>query len=134
MSLLGRETIDRASKGLPLKYRRLLQAYRKLLYHVSGARVVNCESALPQENYIDYDLADLQQRRDRLSEEQVLWKLLVELVLDSLQRAVLPIEMLDAISLEDVVKIREPLLASNFQQKYDELIRSVVASSGAGNL
>jgi len=133
-SLLGRETIDRVSTGLPLKYRRLLQAYRELLYHVSGARVVNCESALPQENYIDYDLADLQQRRVRLSEEQVLWKLLVELVLDSLQRAVLPVDVLDSISFEDVMKIRQPLLMSDFQEKYDELIRSVVAPPGADNL
>lgn len=133
-NLLGREVVDRASKGLPMKYRRLLQTYRELLYHVSGARVVNCESALPQENYIDYDLADLQQRRARLSEEQVLWKLLVELVLDSLQRAVLPIEVLDAISFEDVMKIRQPLLESDFQGKYDELIRSVMPPLGTEHL
>lgn len=132
-SLLGRETVDHAAKGLPLKYRRLLQAYRELLYHVSGARVVNCESALPQENYIDYDLADLQQRRARLSEEQVLWKLLVELILDSLQRAVLPVEVLDFISFEDVIKIRQPLMASDFQRKYDELIQVVVAPLGANH-
>lgn len=132
-SLLGRETIDRVSKSLPLKYRRLLQAYRELLYHVSGARVVNCESALPQENFIDYDLADLQQRRIRLSEEQILWKLLIELVMDSLQRALLPIEVLDAISFEDIMKIRQPLLASEFQEKYDNLVGSVVAPSGAND-
>lgn len=130
-SLLGRDTIDRASKGLPRKYRRLLQNYRELLYHVSGARVVNCESALPQENYIDYDLADLQHKRARLTEEQVFWKLLVELVLDSLQRAVLPIEALDSLSFTDVMKIRQPLLQSSFQHKYDELIRSVVGPHGS---
>lgn len=133
-SLLGRETVDRASEGLPLRYRRLLQAYRELLYHISGARVVNCESTLPQENYIDYDLADLQQRRARLSEEQVLWKLLVEMVLDSLQRTMLPVDVLDSISFEDVMKVRQPLLASDFQRKYDELIRSVVMPPAADHL
>lgn len=70
--------------------------------------MVNCESALPQENYIDYDLADLEQKRVRLTEEQVLWKLLVELILDSLQRAVIPVEMLDRLSFADVMKIRQP--------------------------
>jgi hypothetical protein len=132
-NILGRDVIDHASKGLPMKYRRLLQNYRELLYHVSGARVVNCESALPQENYIDYDLADLSQRRARLTEEQVLWKLLIELVLDSLQRAILPVEMLDSITFADILKIRQPILQSNFQYKYDKLISSVLGPLSANH-
>ena len=125
-SILGRDLIDSATKDLPRKYRRMIQNYRELLYHVSGARVVNCESALPQENYIDYDLADLRQKRSRLTEEQVLCKILVELVLDSLQRNFLSVEMLDCLSFDDVIKIRQPLLESRFQDKYDKLIQSVV--------
>lgn len=127
-SLLGRELIDRVAQSLPRKHQRLLQNYRELIYHMSGARVVNCESALPQENYIDYDLADLRQKRARLSEQQVLWKLLIELVLDSLQRGMLPIEMLDILTFEDIILIRQPLLVSGFQKKYDQLINQVVAS------
>lgn len=126
-ALLERELIDRVTKGAPRKFRRLLQNYRELIYHMSGARVVHCESALPQENYIDYDLADLRQKRARLSEQQILWKLLIELVFDSLQMELLPIEMLDALTFQDIMLIREPLLASNFQKRYDELIRQVVA-------
>jgi hypothetical protein len=132
-ALLGREMIDRATKGLPRNERRLLQNYRELLYHMSGARVVNCESALPQENYIDYDLADLRQKRARLSEEQILSKLLIELVFDSLQKSMLPIELLDLLTFEDILLIRQPLLSSSFQNKYDSLIKSVVSTHGSKN-
>ena len=37
------------------KAKTALKNYRELLYHVSGARVVRCESFFPQENLIDYD-------------------------------------------------------------------------------
>jgi hypothetical protein len=86
---------------------------------------------LPQENYIEYDLADLQQKRTRLTEEQILWKLLVELILDSLQRTVVPIEMLDEFSFRDILKIRQPLLQSSFQTKYDMLMKSIVGKPNA---
>jgi hypothetical protein len=125
-ALLGRELIDRLAKDLPRSEKRLLQNYRELLYHMSGARVVNCESALPQENYIDYDLADIKQRRVRLSEEQILSKLFIELIFDSLQRSMLPVELLDLLSFEDIIAIRQPLMSSSFQTKYDQLIKKVV--------
>lgn len=125
-ALLGRELIDRLAKNLPRSEKRLLQNYRELLYHMSGARVVNCESALPQENYIDYDLADIKQRRVRLSEEQILSKLFIELIFDSLQRSMLPVELLDLLSFEDIIAIRQPLMSSSFQTKYDQLIKKVM--------
>ena len=129
-ALLSRDLIDHVAKDLPRKEKRLLQNYRELLYHISGARVVHCESALPQENYIDYDLADYQQKRMRLSEEQILTKLLIELVFDSLQKSMLPIELLDLLTFEDILQIRKPLMSSSFQEKYDKLIQSVVYSHG----
>jgi hypothetical protein len=127
-ALLARKLIEQLSKGLPRNEKRLLQNYRELLYHMSGARVVNCESALPQENYIDYDIADFQQKRVRLSEEQILQKLLIELVFDSLQKSLLPVELLDLLTFDDILMIRQPLLSSSFQEKYDSLIQSVVGS------
>jgi len=127
-SFLGRELIDRVAKDLPKNEKKLLQNYRELLYHMSGAQVVHCESALPQENYIDYDLADFRQKRVRLSEEQILSKLLIELVFDSLQKSMLPVELLDLLTFEDILLIRQPLLSSSFQNKYDSLIQSVVGS------
>lgn len=127
-ALLNRELIDNAAKELSRNERRLIQNYRDLLYHISGARVVNCESALPQENYIDYDLTDLQPKRVRLSEEQILSKLFIELVFDSLQKNLLPIELLDLLTFDDIMLIRQPLLDSSFQKKYDQLIKHVVSA------
>lgn len=127
-ALLARDLIDRATIGLPRKEKKLLQSYRELLYHISGARVVHCESALPQENYIDYDIADFRQKRVRLSEEQILSKLLIELVFDSLQKSMLPVELLDLLTFQDILQIRVPLMSSSFQTKYDTLVQTVVKS------
>jgi len=96
------------------------------MYHLSGARVINCESSLPQENYIDYDIADLTGKRSKLSDEQILFKLFIELAFESIQRRMIPIELLDLLSFNDVLKIRQPILESNFQAKYDNLIQRVI--------
>jgi len=128
--ILERDQIERIAKDLPHTYRRVLLNFRELIYHISGARVVNCESSLPQENYIDYDLADLSQERTKLSEEQILWKLLLEAVLESFQRRALPIELLDALTFKDILMIRKPLLDSTFQGKYDQLVTTSVSSVG----
>lgn len=125
--LLTRDLIEKYSKELPLTHRRLLLNYRELVYHMSGARVVNCESSLPQENYIDYDLADIEQKRTKLTEEQILWKMFIELFLESLQRSIIPVEMLDRLSFKDVLLIRQPLLDSAFQKKYDQLLNKVIS-------
>jgi len=98
------------------------QNFQDLLHHVSGARVVACESSLAQENYIDFDLADLAARRDRLSDELVLLKLFIEQAFATLQRRPIPFEALDLLSFKDVLSIREPLLNQGFMQKYDELM------------
>lgn len=71
-----------------------LQNFRALLYHMSGARVVQCESFLPQENLIDYDFTSLKGRQ-KLSEEVVLIKVFVEQALKTLNRRSIPIEVLD---------------------------------------
>lgn len=125
---LDREVINQIIKNIPLKQRETIQNYRELLYHISGARVVNSESVLPQENYIDYDLADIKQKRVKLTEDQILTKLLVETVFDSLENNLIPINILDMLSFEDIIKIREPLLESDFQNKYDALTKNVVAT------
>lgn len=125
---LDREIIDQIIKYIPLKQREIIQNYRELLYHISGARVINSESVLPQENYIDYDLADIEQKRVKLTEDQILTKLLVETVFDSLENNLISINILDILSFEDIIKIREPLLESDFQNKYDALTKNVIAT------
>jgi len=126
--LLDRELIDNCICEIPLKQKRIIQNYRELLYHMSGARVINSESVLPQENYIDYDLADLDGKRTKLSEDQIFSKLLIEAVYDSLSRRLLPVDILDNLSFDDIIKIRQPLLETDFQNKYDALTNKVVDS------
>lgn len=128
----SRADVELASAGLPEEAKQVLLSFRELAYHMSGARVVNSESSLPQEDYLDFDLADLQQKRTRLTEEQILWKLFLETVIESFQRRMLPIEILDVLSFEDVLTMRQPILESTFQEQYDRLVRTVVCGGTPG--
>ncbi len=124
-NVLDRGLIDDCTRDLSTKERTIIQISRELLYHISGARVVNCESALPQENYIDYDITDLTQKRSRLSEDQILSKLLIEYVCDSLQKYMVSYGIIDNLSFHDIIQIRKPLLESKFQLKYNDLISGI---------
>ena len=130
---LSRTAIDNIARQLPSTEKSILLAFRELVYHISGARVVNCESALPQENYIDFDIADLENKRTRLSEDQVLWKLFIELAFESLQKRLIPIELLDLLSFQDILAIRLPILESSFQSKYDNMVNSVIQGIKSGS-
>ncbi|MGO9020619.1 MAG: hypothetical protein ACLQVJ_19945 [Syntrophobacteraceae bacterium] len=123
---LSRTIIDNIARQLPATEKSVLLAFRELVYHISGARVVNCESALPQENYIDFDLADIENKRTRLSEDQILWKLFIEIAFESLQKRLIPIELLDMLSFQDILAIRLPIMESSFQAKYDNLVNTVI--------
>jgi hypothetical protein len=126
--ILTRAKVEQLASGLTASQRHVLLNYRELIYHMSGARVVNCESSLPQENYIDYDLADLSQRRAKLSDDQILWKLFIEAVLESFQLAMLPVELLDDLSFKDILLMRGPLLDSTFQEEYDNLVSTAISA------
>lgn len=104
----------------------IIRNYRELIYHISGARVVNCESNLPQENYIDYSLADMKERKTMLSELQVFWKVFLELFFETFNKPKIPIEILDLLSFEDIQKIRQPLLESGFADNYDNLVKKSI--------
>ncbi|WP_054696856.1 hypothetical protein [Desulfosarcina cetonica] len=124
--IISRSQIEHYAKDLNDAQKDLLFNFRELMYHLSGARVINCESSLPQENYIDYDIADLTGKRSRLSDEQILFKLFIELAFESMQKKMIPVELLDHLSFDDVLKIRQPILESDFQAKYDNLILRVI--------
>jgi|AntAceMinimDraft_17_1070374.scaffolds.fasta_scaffold08201_1 hypothetical protein len=126
VDIFSRELIDSIAKNFTRNDRALLLNFRDLIYHMSGARVVNCESALPQENYIDYDLADLSHNRTKLSDEQILWKLYFEMALETLHKKMIPIEILDILSFQDILTIRKPLLEAGFQERYDSLINKII--------
>jgi hypothetical protein len=123
---LGREAVRNWAEGLPEEQFYVTLAFRELLYHVSGARVVNCEGALPQEDYVDYDIADLSQQRTRLSEEMVFMKIYIELVRDEMCQRPIPVDVIDLLEFEDVISLRAPLTDSGFQARYDELCQAAL--------
>lgn len=122
---LTRNKVTSIAKLLKSEDKEVLFNYRELIYHISGARVVNCESALPQENYIDFDFEKRGERKISLSETHVAWKMFVEMALQSIQSRIIPVEILDMLSFSDILEIRRPLLDAGFQKKYDGLLSSI---------
>lgn len=124
---LGRNNVSAIAKFLQPQDKEVLLNYRELVYHISGARVVNCESALPQENYIDFNFEHTTKPKISLTETQIAWKLFIELALQSLQARTIPVEILDVLTFDDIIQIRQPILASGFHQHYDDLLRALYA-------
>lgn len=128
--LLERSKIDFIARKLNHNERRVIINFRELIYHMSGARVVNCESTLPQENYIDYSLADIENRQVILSELQIFWKIFLELAFESIFRSSVPVTLIDSLSFEEVFSLRHPIDNSEFKTNYDNLIKKAVNSIG----
>lgn len=124
--ILTREIILKGISSWPTKEQRILLNFVNLIYHMSGARVVNCESALPQENYIDYSLTDFFKHRATLSDTQVFLKIFFELAFEILHKNALSVDLLDLLSFEDINHLREPIEKSSFRKKYDELIQKSI--------
>lgn len=126
--ILTREIILQPISSWATREQETFLNFVNLLYHISGARVVNCESALPQENYIDYSLTGFSKHRTTLSETQVFFKVFFELAFEILYKNALPVELIDVLTFEDIYYIRKPIEKSSFRKKYEELIqRSIKA-------
>ncbi|HMB42118.1 MAG TPA: hypothetical protein VKM37_09075 [Balneolaceae bacterium] len=126
-SIISRSQIEGLTTNMSTKQKELLLNFRELLYHISGARVVHCESSIPQENYIDYDIADFKQNRTKLSDHQILFKMFIELALETIQQRMIPYELLDWLSFDDILAIRKPILDSEFQNKYEVIVKKIVS-------
>lgn len=124
--ILIRELILKNISTWKSKEQKTLLNFINLVYHMSGARVVNCESALPQENYIDYHLTDFSEHRVMLSDTQVFLKIFFELAFETLNKNTFPVELLDILSFEDIFYLRKPLENISFCRKYDDLIKTCV--------
>jgi len=124
--ILTRELILKSISTWSSRGQKTLLNFVNLVYHMSGARVLNCESALPQENYIDYSLADFSKHRVMLSDTQVFLKTFFELSFEALYRNTLPVELFDTLSFEDIYYLRKPLENSSFRRKYDKLIQTSI--------
>lgn len=132
--VLSREFIIKTVSILSKNEQRILLNFTNLVYHMSGARVVNCESTLPQENYIDYSLADISGRRIILSGTQIFWKIFLELAFETMLKNNIPIELLDILTFKDVYYLRKPIEKSSFRKRYDDLIQKSVQVIEKNNL
>jgi len=123
---LSREFIIKNISNWPRNEKIIFRNFNNLVYHMSGASVTNCESALPQENYIDYSLADISNHKTILSESQIFWKIFLELAFETLLKNNVPIELLDSLNFEDIYYLRKPIEESSFRKSYDELIQKSI--------
>lgn len=131
--ILTRELILKNISTWPPSEQKTLLNFVNLVYHMSGARVVRCESNLPQENYIDYSLADISKHRIILSETQIFWKIFLELAFETMLKRAIPIELLDTLTFEDIFYVRKPIQKSSFREKYDEMIQKGVQAVERNN-
>jgi hypothetical protein len=121
---LSREDIIKLISTWPQGDKIVLLDYINLLYHLSGSRVVNCESMLPRESYIDYSLSDYAKKRTNLSDVGIFVKLIFEIGFESICGNRMPIEMLDLLTFEDIYHMAKPIRRSTFRLKYDNFISS----------
>jgi hypothetical protein len=50
----------------------------------------------------------------------------MEIAFESFQKRLIPIELLDMLSFKDILMIRQPILDSSFQDRYDKLVTTVI--------
>ncbi len=95
--------------------------YTDFIYYLAGARAVNSEGVLPQENLIDFSVADLVRRKTKLSDYEIFYRIFLSIIKDKTQKF-FPVEILDLLDFEDIVELRKTLLHSGFVEKYNRLM------------
>lgn len=98
-----------------------LSDYTDFIYYLSGARAVNSESVLPQENLIDFNIADFEAKKTLLSDYEIFYRIFISIIKERTQK-IFPLEILDILDFEDIVELRENLLHSGFVEKYNALL------------
>lgn len=95
--------------------------YTDFIYYLSGARAVNSEGILPQENLIDFSIVDLVRGKPKLSEYEIFYRIFLRIIKDRTQKF-FPIEILDLLTFEDIIELRNSLYHSGFVEKYNILM------------
>lgn len=122
------DVVDQHANFMSPPAREVLLDFRRLLYHMSGARVVHSESFLPQENLIDRDILSTEGRA-RLSEDAIFFKIFVEQALRTLGRKQIPIEFLDEVSIPEILTLRSVYDSSGFIESYDKMVESMLRAA-----
>ncbi|MDH5684779.1 MAG: hypothetical protein OEZ20_09970, partial [candidate division WOR-3 bacterium] len=95
--------------------------YTDFVYYLSGALAVNSEGVLPQENLVDFSIADLVQRKTKLSDYEIFYRIFLRIIKDKTQKF-FPVEILDLLTFKDIVELRKTVLHSGFVEKYNQLM------------
>lgn len=121
LSLPSRQDVYLLAKGTgDLVVWQTVCDYVDFLYYLGGARAVAAEGVLPQENLLDFSLSDLAGGRTQLSEMQVFFKLYIDLVKVATQTH-FPVDVLDALSLDDVLDLHAIAVEDGFVEKYNAI-------------
>lgn len=94
--------------------------YTDFLYYLSGARAVRSEGILPQENIVDFSLADLEGSRAPLSEHEIFFKIFVDVV-KAATSTYFPTDLLDALTIEDAISLHKIASSERFIEKYNAI-------------
>ena len=63
-----------------LPFREIVNAYADFLYYLSGAKAVQSEGVLPQENIINFSFTELEHQTVSLSEHEIFFKVFIDTV------------------------------------------------------
>ncbi|GHV90176.1 hypothetical protein AGMMS50268_06790 [Spirochaetia bacterium] len=122
--IFSRGMIDKCSLNFTKKDRKTLRDFRELIYHLTGAHSLNCESAIPQEEYIDYSNVNIKKMNISLSPCTIFIKLFLEEILKYNFENVHRAAIIDLLTFEDIFKIRSIINGSKFIEKYNQLIKT----------
>jgi hypothetical protein len=116
--------VDDIERLLPREVAGGLKQWIDMLYYISGARVVNCENYLPQENYVHYNLATLGKGRHILSEAEIFHSILISTILSTIYNEAYPINILKNLSFDDILNFRSVNIEKSisFRKKYEDCL------------
>lgn len=105
-----------------LLFREIVNAYADFLYYLSGARAVESEGVLPQENIIDFSFTDLEEKPVSLSEHEIFFKIFIDTV-KTATSSHFPVDFLDALSVADAIDLHRIANDERFVEKYNLIQR-----------
>jgi hypothetical protein len=118
--MLSRGSVYKLTEPLELRLRETISDYADFLYYLSGARAVNSEGVLPQENLLDFRVDDLAAGATSLSEHEIFFKLFVDIV-KSATSTTFPTNLLDALSMSDAIDLHGVAINDHFVEKYHSI-------------
>lgn len=101
-----------------LTFREIVNAYADFLYYLSGAKAVQSEGVLPQENIVDFSFTDLEEKTVSLSEHEIFFKIFMDTVKTATSTH-FPIDFLDALTIEDTIHLHRIAQDEHFINKYN---------------